>query len=98
MTDIIQGIVTEVTDGDTFEIRITRIGRDNRKRYSDTERIRIEKIDAPELPSPSGRRAREELERAIGGKYVRCYVRARDTYGRLICRVELVRVDYKSFM
>lgn len=89
MTDRIWGDVVEVIDGDTFKIKVTRVSRDNQYKYKDYERIRIERIDAPELPSPAGKRAKRGLERAIMDKFIRCDIRARDTYGRLICNVSI---------
>ena len=89
MTDRIWGDVVEVIDGDTFKIKVTHVGRDNQYEYGDYERIRIERIDAPELPSLAGKRAKRDLERVIMGKFIRCNIRARDAYGRLICNVSI---------
>lgn len=89
MTDTVRGPVTEVIDGDTFDMKVTHIGKNNLNKYKNNERIRIAEIDAPELPSKSGQRAKTELEKAIGGKQVRCHVQARDNYGRLVCDVAL---------
>jgi len=89
MIDIIWGDVVEVIDGDTFNIKVTHVGEGNQYEYKDYERIRIERIDAPELPSPAGKRAKRDLERSIMGKFVQCDIRTRDTYGRLICKVSI---------
>ncbi|MBC8520901.1 MAG: hypothetical protein H8D26_02760 [Methanomicrobia archaeon] len=86
MTDVIWGDVVKVIDGDTFDIKVTHVSRGNQYEYKDHERIRIEEIDAPELPSPAGKRAKQDLEHAIIGKFVRCDIRTRDTYRRLICK------------
>lgn len=87
MLDFIKGTVTSVIDGDTFDIHVERIGTNNKFPYKDDERIRIATIDAPELPSSSGYRAKRDLEKAILGKYVRCDIKSRDSYGRLISNV-----------
>jgi len=89
MTEVIWGDVVEVIDGDTFDIKVTHARRGNQHAYKNHERIRIEEIDAPELPSPAGKRAKQDLERAILGKFVRCEIRTRDKYGRLICKVSI---------
>lgn len=89
MTDVIWGKVVKVIDGDTFDIKVTRVRRGKQYEYGTKERIRIEGIDTAELPSLAGRRAKRDLERALKGKSVRCDIGARDTYGRLICRVAL---------
>ena len=89
MTDVIWGNIVKVIDGDTFDIKVTHEGTGNQDRYKGRERIRIEVIDAPELFSPAGKRAKRYLERAIMGKFVRCDIRTRDVYGRLICGVSV---------
>lgn len=89
MTDTIWGTVTNVTDGDTFDIHVTHYNKNNQKTYNNDERIRITSIDTPELPSSAGYRAKQNLEHAIGGKNVKCIIQARDNYGRLVCDVSL---------
>jgi endonuclease YncB( thermonuclease family) len=87
--DTIWGYVTAIVDGDTFDLNVTAVDEDNEYEYSEQERIRIHAIDAPELPSIAGKRAATGLQKAIDGEYVRCDVRARDTYRRLICDVSM---------
>ncbi len=87
--DTIWGNVLEVVDGDTFDMEVTHIGDTNQYSYNQHERIRIEEIDAPELPTRAGRRAQRTLEGAILGRSVRCDIRARDRYRRLICAVTI---------
>ena len=90
MSDIIQGPVTRIIDGDTFEMRLTHIGTSNSKSYKDNETVRIAGFDAPELPSPAGQRSKENLARKLTGKAVRCTVQARDTYGRVVATVSVL--------
>ena len=87
MTDRIGGTVTNVVDGDTFDMKVTFQSDNNKHQYNDEERIRIAGIDAPELPSEPGQTSKEELEQAIQNEYVRCEVQARDAYRRLVCKV-----------
>lgn len=79
-----------VVDGDTFEMKVTRIGNENRAKYNDEERIRISDLDAPELNAPYGHRSKDQLERKLKGKEVRCYVEARDSYGRIVAKVKIL--------
>ena len=74
MADTIRGPVTKVTDGDTFDIKVTHFGNRNEHRYADEETVRIADVDAPELDTAEGKRAKEALERELGGKEVRCTV------------------------
>lgn len=90
MADVIQGPVTQVIDGDTFDMTVSRIGTNNKNKYNGTERIRIASIDAPELNTLAGKRSKDSLERKIKGKNVSCSVQARDTYGRIVADVRLV--------
>ena len=90
MTDTVRGTVTNVIDGDTFDMHVTHTGTNNQNTYNNNERIRIDEINTPELPSSAGKRAKNDLDKAIGGKEVRCYIQARDSFGRLVCKVTIV--------
>lgn len=90
MTDTIRGPVIKIIDGDTFDMKVTHTGKDNKNKYNDEERIRIEGIDAPELGTPAGQKAKDDLERKYAGKEVRCYIQTRDDYGRLIAEVKVI--------
>lgn len=90
MADWIEGPVTQIIDGDTFRMRVEWFGRNNSYSYNGDQRIRIAGMNAPELGSPLGEAAKQQLQNRIGGRYVRCTVQARDTYGRLVCQVRVV--------
>ena len=66
--------VHRVIDGDTFET-------------TDGQRVRVRNVNAPELGSSSGTRAKGDLERQIQGRLVTLLVHARDAYGRLVAEV-----------
>ena len=84
MLDAIYGQVTSVIDGDTFDMHVERIGNHNEFQYNNNERIRIFGIDAAELGTVDGKRAHLSLINQIGNRSVKCDVRSRDTFGRLI--------------
>jgi len=90
MADTIRGQVTEVLDGDTFDMEVTHVGRDNEVHYHSEERIRIADTDAPALGAAAGRVAKRRLEERLRGQEVRCYVQARDNYGRVVADVEVL--------
>ena len=50
------------------------------------ERLRLEKIDSPEMSEPGGPEAKEHMRLLIEGKRVTCEIRSRDYYGRLLGR------------
>jgi endonuclease YncB( thermonuclease family) len=84
MYDTIRGPVLDVIDGDTFDISVTHTGKNNKYTYGDSERIRIVDINAPELNTPDGLRAKTNLKAKILGKEIRCHVHTRDSYQRLV--------------
>lgn len=90
MADIIWGSATRVVDGDTFTMDVTHVDDQNEYFYNETETIRVADIDAPELHQPGGRRSRQALQAAVGGRSIRCAVRARDTYHRLVASVRIL--------
>lgn len=90
MADTIQGPVTNVVDGDTFDINVTHVGSSNQIKYNNSERIRIASIDAPELGTPAGTRSKQSLERRILNKVVHCTVQARDTFHRIVAHVRIM--------
>ncbi len=93
MLDAIRGPVESVIDGDTFEMRVAYYNRNNKYnkfQYGAYERIRLADSNAPELNTKAGRIAKERLKLKLGRKEVRCYIQARDTYGRLIATIEVL--------
>ena len=90
MADHIQGKVTEVIDGDTFVINVEQRGPQNEYEYKDYEKIRIAKINAPELKSRFGLLAKIILEIKIKNKTVHCTIQGRDTYGRVVATFKIV--------
>lgn len=90
MSDIIQGPVTRIIDGDTFDLNVTHVGTSNERKYNDSETIRLAGFDAPELPSRAGQRSKETLTLKLSGQTVRCTVQARDTYGRVVATVSVL--------
>jgi micrococcal nuclease len=48
------------------------------------ERIRLTEIDSPEMPSYSGRAAKEKMKTMIAGEKVHCVRRGKDRYGRTL--------------
>ncbi len=87
MGDGIGGPVLECLSSDTFEMSITHFRKDNKVQYDKIERIIIAKVDNPEDPQYE-QKTKEDLERALKGKFVTCNVQYRDSKtDRLICNV-----------
>jgi len=90
MADTIRGPVTNVIDGDTFDMKVTQFGNSNRYEYKNSERIRITNIYVADLLSLEGARNKQNLEKAILGKEIKCFVQSRDTYGRVVAQVTIL--------
>lgn len=71
-------LVTRVIDGDTFYVQ----GPDGR------DRVRLRRINAPELDEPGGPEAKAALEQRLLHKRIHLTIYARDRYGRAIAEIE----------
>lgn len=88
------GVVTNVVDGDTFDVTIEKA--DAKVTYS-VERIRLADVDSPEIESESGLEARDFAFAVLKNKRVYLDIddlsaNGRDSYGRLICVAYLTGV------
>jgi len=72
------GHVTDVKDGDTFEVALEQGG---------TATVRLWGVDAPEAGQAYGSHATEAARRLIGSEPVRLHVQDVDRYGRLVAKV-----------
>jgi micrococcal nuclease len=88
-----QGIVTHVTDGDTFRVR--PVGS-NRK--SDSLRIRIDGIDAPESCQLYGVQSTAALKKLLISKQVTVLSKRFDDYGRDVAKISLNNLDVGGWM
>ena len=87
MGDGIGGPVIGILTNNAFELLVSHTRKDNQESYGKTERIVIGKIDDPEQPQ-YGETTKENLERALKGKFVSCNVQYRDTKtDALVCNV-----------
>ena len=87
VVDEAYGIVTNVVDGDTFDVTIEKA--DARVAYS-VERVRLADVDSPEIDSDSGPAASDFTHAVLMNKRVYLDIddlsaNGRDSYGRLIC-------------
>lgn len=85
--DRIKALVTDVIDGDTFDVKIIS----SIMNYKTYERIRINGCDAPETGTRGAANSKLKLIKQILRKQVSLKVHARDVYGRLICDVEVIK-------
>jgi endonuclease YncB( thermonuclease family) len=78
-------------DRRTFALDVTHVGDANKDEYLRTETIRIVNTDSPQLNDPGIERTRLSLQDKLLGKEVRCYVRSRDTYHRVVAEIEVLK-------
>lgn len=91
MGDGIGGPVTGVLSGDTFDLLVSHVRKDNAEQYGRTERIVIARIDNPDDPQYADS-TKEQLERALKGRFVSCNVQYRDSKtDALVCNVFVQR-------
>jgi endonuclease YncB( thermonuclease family) len=83
-----QGIVIHVTDGDTLRVR--PLGSNNK---SDSVRIRIDGIDAPESCQTYGVKSAAALKKLLISKQVTVISKRFDDYGRDVAKVMIENVD-----
>jgi len=87
MGDGIGGSVISILTNNAFELLITHHRKDNQEEYGKTEKIIMAKIDNPDNPQYE-EKTREDLERALKGKFVTCNVQYRDVKtDALVCNV-----------
>lgn len=79
LAPVLEGAVYRVVDGDTFDVVAN----------SDTLRVRVSAIDAPEHDQPWGGMATAEGRALLQGKRVTLAVVTRDRYGRVVASVGL---------
>jgi len=79
-TELLEGRVTRVSDGDTFTLRYYGV---------QDETIRLHGIDAPERNQPHGAEAGAALARMVADRDVRVRVEDTDIYGRIVGTVFL---------
>jgi len=90
MLDTVRGHVFSIVDGDTFDMHVERVGNHNKYDYNNNERIRINSVNAPELNQPGGARSKLELEQRLLNHDIRCAIKARDEYRRLVADVTIL--------
>jgi micrococcal nuclease len=88
-----QGIVTHVIDGDT--LRVGPLGSNNK---SESLRIRIDGIDAPESCQLYGTQSAAALKKRILSKQVTVTSKRIDDYGREVAKVTIDNVDVGGWM
>ena len=86
-TNQINGVVSEVHDGDTMTLTSDKV----------IHKVRLAEVDAPELKQSFGKESRESLSKAAMGKNAIALCTPKDRYGRNICKVSVDDVDLGAY-
>ncbi|MBT8173361.1 MAG: hypothetical protein KJN83_04820, partial [Nitrosopumilus sp.] len=78
MGDGIGGAVIGILTNNVFELLVSHTRKDNQEEYGKVEKVMIGKVDDPNQPQ-YGETTKEDLERALKGKFVSCNVQYRDS-------------------
>lgn len=77
-----EATVVAVYDGDTVTVLTT-----------ETIKIRLDGIDAPELKQPHGQASKQALSALVFGKVITVKPKSKDRYGRTVARLEADGID-----
>jgi hypothetical protein len=91
MGDGIGGAVLNILTNNAFELLVSHTRKDNQEQYGKVEKVIMSKIDDPKQPQYE-EKTKEDLERALKGKFVSCNVQYRDEKtDALVCNVFVQR-------
>jgi len=84
-----------VVDGDTLKLRVD-VGFGITKRVI----VRLETIDAPEMKTAAGKRAKDFIARKLKGTHLVIETKKRGKYGRILAKVfyHRTRKDYREIL
>jgi micrococcal nuclease len=88
-----QGIVTHVTDGDTLRVRPLASSS-----KSDSLKVRIDGIDAPESCQLYGVQSTVALKKLILSKQITVFSKRFDDYGRDVAKITFNNIDVGGWM
>ena len=91
MPGIIQGLVTNIVNGDTFDLKVTQVENSQKTPYGKSARIKIISNGTLNSSEIEAYEAKKDLEHAIFDKEVRCHIQSTDEYDIILARVELVQ-------
>jgi len=87
MANMIKGLVTNIVDGNTFEISVQNNNGLSSAGEKRTEIIRIQGMDKPSISTLSGILAKLELEKKIVGRILECEIVEKNDNDQLIAIV-----------
>ena len=82
--DIIWGNVGKVISGQVIELNVTHRKDGNKNDYADVEKIKFSGTDLATLPSDPNEFSKEDIEKNLGGAFVKCEIKERDSEGNLV--------------
>jgi micrococcal nuclease len=92
--EVLTGVVTYVTDGDTLWVKLAGPGSDDK----DSVKVRFQGIDAPEICQAGGDASLAALKAKVLHQTVQLQTNRYDDYGRMLARVSMNGDDVGAWM
>jgi micrococcal nuclease len=92
--EVLTGVVTYVTDGDTLWVKLAGPGSDDK----DSVKVRFQGIDAPEICQAGGDASLAALKAKVLHQTVQLQTSRYDDYGRMLARVRMNGDDVGAWM
>jgi micrococcal nuclease len=94
--EVLTGVVTYVTDGDTLWVKLA--GSNDGHSNDDSVKVRFQGIDAPEICQSGGDASLAALKAKVLHQTVQLQTSRYDDYGRMLARVSLQGDDVGAWM
>lgn len=90
MTDVIEGLVLDVIDGEMLELEVEQVIESELDTYGARETVRVTDAGRANREDAANEEAAALMALTYQNRRVRCYVEERDDAGRLIADVEVL--------
>jgi hypothetical protein len=90
MSDILEGVVVDVVDGEMLEIDVDRVEAQDAGLYGSHVFVRVTETDHASREDSLDEEAAARMALDYQDRRVRCYVEDRDDQGRIIGEVEVL--------
>jgi hypothetical protein len=90
MTDILEGVVMDVVDGEMLELEVDRVDAEDVSEYGAREFVRVTETGRATREDALDEEAAALMALNYQNRRVRCYVEQRDDQGRIIGEIEVL--------
>jgi hypothetical protein len=93
MSDILEGRVTDVVDGEMLELAVDHVRARDPSQYGAQELVRVTGANEASRANAAEDEAAALMALTYQNRRVRCYVEERDSAGRIIGEIEVLSAD-----